>query len=39
MRHWIATSGAHELACGTVFFNLNTQADFMLYASAQGLAA
>jgi molybdenum cofactor guanylyltransferase len=39
MRHWIATSGAHEVACDTVFHNLNTQADFMLYASAQGLAA
>jgi molybdenum cofactor guanylyltransferase len=39
MRHWIATSGAQQVACDTVFHNLNTQADFMLYASAKGLAA
>lgn len=39
MRHWIATSGAHEVACGTRFHNLNTRADFALYSASEGLAA
>jgi molybdenum cofactor guanylyltransferase len=39
MRHWIATIGAEEIASGTHFHNLNTQADFLLYLGQQGLAA
>jgi molybdenum cofactor guanylyltransferase len=39
MRHWIAVSGAHEVACDTTFHNLNTREDFALYCAAEGLAA
>jgi molybdenum cofactor guanylyltransferase len=39
MRHWIAISGAREIALATTFHNLNTQADFRHYAQTQGLAA
>jgi molybdenum cofactor guanylyltransferase len=39
MRHWIAVSGAREVACDTTFHNLNTREDFALYCAAEGLAA
>jgi hypothetical protein len=39
MRHWIAISGAREIALATTFHNLNTPADFRHYAQTQGLAA
>jgi molybdenum cofactor guanylyltransferase len=39
MRHWIATSGAEQIAVAALFYNLNTQADFRHYAQTQGLAA
>jgi molybdenum cofactor guanylyltransferase len=39
MRHWIAASGAHEILSDTPLHNLNTPADFLLYAGTQGLAA
>jgi molybdenum cofactor guanylyltransferase len=39
MRHWIAISGAREIAVATTFHNLNTPADFRHYAQTQGLAA
>lgn len=38
MRHWIAVSGAREVPCEIEFHNINTPADFALYAEAQGLA-
>ena len=39
MRHWIAVSGAQQVAVAANFHNLNTQADFRHYAQTQGLAA
>jgi molybdenum cofactor guanylyltransferase len=39
MRHWIAVSGAQQIAVDATLHNLNTQADFRHYAHTQGLAA
>jgi molybdenum cofactor guanylyltransferase len=39
MRHWIAVSGARQIAVPAILHNLNTQADFRHYAHTQGLAA
>ena len=39
MRHWIAVSGARQIAVSSALHNLNTQADFRHYAQTQGLAA
>jgi molybdenum cofactor guanylyltransferase len=39
IRSWVATTGARSVACPVPFHNLNTSADFALYAQTQGLAA
>ena len=39
MRHWIAASGAHQIAVAARFHNLNTQADLRHYTQLQELAA
>ena len=39
MRHWIAVSGARQIAVAAELHNLNTPADFRHYALTQGLAA
>ncbi len=39
MRHWVAVSGARQVAVPVELHNLNTRADFRRYAQTRGLAA
>ena len=36
LRHWIAVTGAAQVACATRFHNLNTREDFALYCASEG---